>query len=219
MLQMLQGHCTDKNEQQYYGPNSYVAHHATSVSHRRTLWTKTSLDVVEMSGTSMPIWSLLVMRSTPSQQSLEMPCHTVWSDTVEREAWIWSQYKGIVVSQHQLWDEVSQQGTVMHCRGDSGRRAHTNKTVSAPALSISEVHRRVVLFVLNWWLRTPAERQHWRLIAVIAAILSILQPVRSCSSRVCWLPVRISVSSQCEWVNVSSGTSSRGLSQTKSIEP
>jgi len=35
---------------------------------------------------------------------------------------------------------VSQQGTVAHYRGGSGRPAHTNETVSAVALSTNEVH-------------------------------------------------------------------------------
>jgi len=44
---------------------------------------------------------------------------------------------------------VSQQGTVVHCRGGSSRPAQTNETVSALELLINEVHGGVVLVVCD----------------------------------------------------------------------
>jgi len=128
-----------------------------------------------MSDTTMLIWSLPVMHSTSLQRPLETLCYPVWFDVlVEREAWMWSQNEDVVVSRHQMWVEVSRQGTVVHRHEGSGGPAHTNETVFPLVLSANEVYGEVALCVPNSWPGTSTERWHWGLIAVVAAALSTL---------------------------------------------
>ena len=105
-VKMLQGHCTSKNR------SKYVAHHAISIKHRRAQCCRWC----QNARYDDAVWSLPVMRSTPSQQLLEMLCSLVWSDALaEWEAWMWSHNEHFVASQHWLWTEVSQHCTMIHC--------------------------------------------------------------------------------------------------------